>query len=136
MTSPTRRCPRCDLPLTSAPYEGVEAHACTECYGYWIPTPSLRHILTTQTTPFSDDEREHAYFPDAQFDVETDGEISCMECANPLTKRAVLGTVLIDICPNHGIWLDTGELKSIQILAGSDEATRAALLRAVGDDTL
>jgi Zn-finger nucleic acid-binding protein len=133
MSSP-HQCPRCDLPLSSTPYEGVEAHSCAECYGYWIPTSSLRHILTSQETPYTDDERELAYFPDARFDVETDGAISCLHCSAPLTKRAVLGTILIDICAGHGIWLDTGELKSIQILTMSDEGIRTALLRAAGDD--
>jgi Zn-finger nucleic acid-binding protein len=133
-TTPSYQCPRCNLTLDPEAYEGAHTLVCRTCYGYWIPADSLKTILTTQDTEFSITEKEQAFFPSDEFNVNTDGTVPCVICGTVATKRAVLGAVLLDICPGHGVWLDTGELKSVQILTGADKKIRSALLAAVADD--
>jgi Zn-finger nucleic acid-binding protein len=133
-TTPSYMCPRCKLTLTPEPYEGAHTLVCQTCYGYWIPVASLKTILTTQDTEFSVREKEHAFFPDSEFNLDTDGSVPCVLCGEEASKRAVFATVLIDICPGHGVWLDTGELKNIQILTGANEKVRTALLAAAAGD--
>ncbi len=130
--SKTYDCPRCKVSLNAATYESSDTLACGTCSGYWIPAASLRTILTKQDNEFTQSEQEEAYFPDELFNVATDGTVLCVECGEVATKRAVLGTVLIDICTGHGLWLDTGELKNLQIVTGGNATVRAALLEAVG----
>ena len=76
-------------------------------------------------------EEEQAYFPKVPYDVDTDGAVACVQCGGETTKRTVLGTILLDICAGHGVWLDTGELKAVQILTGANVAVRTALQKVV-----
>jgi hypothetical protein len=42
---------------------------------------------------------------------------NCPECGRVMERKKYEGgcPVLIDECPDHGIWLDTGEIKDLQI---------------------
>jgi hypothetical protein len=92
---------------------------------------SLQTILAVQETEFTASEEEQAYFPKVPYDVDTDGAVACVQCGGETTKRTVLGTILLDICAGHGVWLDTGELKAVQILTGANVAVRTALQKVV-----
>ena len=131
MSTPPDLCPRCKMSLNATSYEDVHTLSCGTCSGYWIPFVSLQTILAVQQTPFTVSEKEQAFFPRVPFDVATDGVVPCVVCAKDTSKRTVLGTLLVDVCPGHGVWLDTGELKSIQILTGANEDVRKALLNLV-----
>ena len=130
MTTPTD-CPRCKLSLAPQAYEGAEVHGCGQCWGFWVPAKSLRTILTTKGEVFSTSESEHVV-DHVVGDVEGDGTVTCLQCGSAMQKRVMLGSVLVDFCVGHGVWLDTGELKSIQVIAEIEDTVRAWLLEKVG----
>ncbi len=37
--------------------------------------------------------------------------------------------ILIDRCPEHGVWLDAGELKKIQVVAEQSKAIQEMVIR-------
>ena len=49
--------------------------------------------------------------------------MNCPTCAKDMEKRSSYGDVEIDICADHGIWLDKGELQRI-IVSHAAEDTR------------
>jgi Zn-finger nucleic acid-binding protein len=124
-------CPRCKLTLNPTTYEGATVHGCDGCWGFWVPAASLRTILASKDEAFSDAERKQVE-DQTVGDVEGDAEVACLECGKTLQKRVMLGSVLVDFCPGHGVWLDTGEIKSIQVLAEIEDSVRRWLLDKVG----
>ncbi len=127
----SKDCPRCKLSMRASMYEGAAVLGCDQCWGFWVPGASLRTILTSQDEEFSKAERKQAM--DQKIgDVEADAPVACLSCGETLQKRAILGSLLVDFCPGHGVWLDTGEIKSIQVLAEIEESVRKWLLEKVG----
>lgn len=39
--------------------------------------------------------------------------IHCVMCAQPMKKVRVAGGTEVDVCDEHGVWLDVGELNAI-----------------------
>lgn len=124
-------CPRCRLSLDPDSYEGAPVHRCAGCWGYWVSASSLGTILTAQEEVFSKAERQQAMDRVAE-DPSSEEPLACLACGRSMIKRVVLGSVLVDACPGHGAWLDTGEIKSLQVLAEIDDAVRRWLLEKMG----
>jgi Zn-finger nucleic acid-binding protein len=108
-------CPRCGEMLDRA-FDVVLV--CLRCEGVWMPRISLEKAFGT------------ARWPDARA-MWWRNSIECPECAFTgvanMMDAAMAGSVLIDRCASHGIWLDRGELGR---LMGGDTANDA------GDDDL
>ena len=114
-------CPRCDVSLQEQEYEGERVLFCDLCWGYWLTQPQLESILNTIQYKFSDAEADAAtHTMTLEGDVNLQGSeqevIRCPECAQELDKANVSNCpVIVDQCEAHGIWLDTGEIKDLQI---------------------
>ena len=54
----SKACPRCKLTLGPTTYEGADVLLCDGCWGFWVPVPSLKTILTSTDESFSDAERK------------------------------------------------------------------------------
>lgn len=131
MPKPAPDCPRCKLSMNGTTYEDALVLNCAQCWGFWVPGESLRAILTSTDEEFSKAERKQVTDRKVQ-DPETDKVVPCVACGKAMQKRVVLGSLLLDFCPGHGVWLDTGEIKSIQVLAEIDDKVRDWLLNQVG----
>ena len=46
--------------------------------------------------------------------------MNCPVCSKEMTKRSSYGAVEFDICGDHGIWLDKGELRRLVDAAAED----------------
>ena len=60
----------------------------------------------------------------------SEGERRCPVCGTGMTRTDV-HTISVDVCKQHGLWLDRGELSAITgILRGNDGAAKDKELRA------
>jgi len=122
-------CPRCQVTLQPDKYEGVAIEFCDTCWGYWVGRLEFETILTSKDEHFSRDERKVASRAPAH---EGDRKmLTCVKCAKIMSKIAVeddgMVAFLVDYCRDHGLWLDTGEIKRAQILDEKTGAVRKAL---------
>lgn len=122
-------CPRCEVSLEPAKYEGVAVQFCNMCWGYWVGRFELETILTSKDESFSRDEKKGAARAPAHA---ADRKIlSCVKCGKTMSKLAVedssMVAFLVDYCRDHGLWLDTGEIKRAQILDEKSGAVKKAL---------
>ncbi len=122
-------CPRCHLSLQPEKYEGVAVDYCDQCWGYWVARLEFETILTSKDEHFSRDEKKNAGRAPAH--VGDRQILSCVKCGKTMSKLAVeddgMVAFLVDYCRDHGLWLDTGEIKRAQILDERTGAVRKAL---------
>ena len=101
-------CPACKNPMVILELNQVEIDYCTSCKGIWLDRGELDLIFS------SADKKEIA----KSFSVKNDfDEIKrrCPICKKKMDKVEFENTgIIIDRCSDdHGVWFDSGELKSI-----------------------
>ena len=113
-------CPRCQLPMSSEPYEGQDVDFCSTCWGHWVDPVSFKKILTSEVYEFTKSDKESIikrWSGNNSTMMSTADEIKCPNCDKTM-KQMPFTTgcgVVVDSCKEHGIWLDGGEIKRIQI---------------------
>ena len=115
-------CPRCSLSLSSQEYEGENVLFCSTCWGHWLTRSQLDNIVEKVQYKFNEYERNAVFETITKHgDKDREGSekesVNCPECAKPLERKRYEPRcpVKIDECSEHGIWLDTGEIKDLQI---------------------
>jgi Zn-finger nucleic acid-binding protein len=115
-------CPRCGLWLAAQEYEGENVSFCGTCWGHWLTRSQLDNIVNNVQYKFSKYEKDAVLTTmTREGDVDRQGSeaqpVNCPECGRQMerTKYEARCPVKIDECPEHGIWLDTGEIKDLQI---------------------
>ncbi len=115
-------CPRCRLSLSPQEYEGENVSFCSTCWGHWLTRSQLDNIVNNVQYKFSKFERKAVFKTVAEKgDADRQGSeaqlINCPECGKSMERKRYESQfpVQIDECPNHGIWLDTGEIKDLQV---------------------
>ena len=101
-------CPACKNPMVILELNQVEIDYCTECKGIWLDNGELDLIFS------SSDRKEIS----KSFSIKNDfDELKrrCPNCKKKMDKVEFESTgIIIDKCTDdHGIWFDSGELKSI-----------------------
>ena len=119
-------CPRCGLSFSQQEYEGEKVSFCSTCWGHWLTRSQLDNIVKNIQYKFSKLERDVVLSTmTREGDVDRQGSekqiINCPECANAMERKNYVSGCMIKIeeCPEHGIWLDTGEIKDLQIFVES-----------------
>ena len=115
-------CPRCHVLLGRAEYESQQVMFCATCWGYWLSRDQLDQITSTIVYQFSPEERDAV---EKTFGDESNAgrhgrdeiKLACPQCDGVMTKKKyhLRCPVQIDECKQHGIWLDTGEIKDLQV---------------------
>lgn len=115
-------CPRCGLTLSKQEYEGENVHFCGTCWGHWLTRSQLDNIVNNVQYKFSKYEKETVLTTmTREGDIDRQGSeaqpVNCPQCGRQMERKKYESTcpVRIDECPEHGIWLDTGEIKDLQI---------------------
>ena len=122
-------CPRCRLPLTPSRYEDTHVQSCHECFGYWLSDLACAEIAVKRDAYFSADERRTVLrWALEEYRGEVRRDLPCPMCQSPLEPTPFKG-LLPYRCVDHGVWLDTGDLKRIQILVESSRGRLNKLLR-------
>jgi heat shock protein HtpX len=119
------KCPHCHVPLVHRTYEGAPILACAFCSGVLTDSNVLERIVARRDQTFYEPKIQQAL---EWRKVQKEGNlqsasggvmISCPVCGRTMSKafHLLLTRVVIDRCPYDGkIWLDGGELETIQIL--------------------
>jgi Zn-finger nucleic acid-binding protein len=111
-------CLRCKGALVNHRHEGVIIDRCSTCGGVWLDQGELEAIIETRLNEHAPSFVEEtlkqgkAGLPEqAQHDL-----IPCPKCTSTMKviNYAYDSGVIINICPNHGIWLDSKELERIE----------------------
>ena len=128
-------CPRCRFALQPDTYEGVEVLFCSTCWGHWVEPEALGKILASDEYSFSESEArsvrssifrhwvEAEDTPDSareQASVQETPQLvspPCPVCQRPMDTVPFTDDcpIEIDKCNDHGVWLDTSEVKKIQV---------------------
>jgi len=107
------RCPRCRITLDHFEFRENNLDRCGTCQGLWLDIQEFDR-LTSECDVYRDLSIEPEYvrpnFP------KTEGYLPCAHCGNLMSRRSFGGSsgVMIDVCRDHGVWLDDGELKQIR----------------------
>jgi uncharacterized protein len=110
-------CPRDKTSLTEQRYEAhVQVDACGTCGGMWLDDGELEAI---QESRERDHRRDLDAMPDLVGAVGAHAEPgACPKCGAVMESReyAHCSRIVVDVCPEgHGIWLDGGELRALEI---------------------
>lgn len=108
------RCPRCGGALLIRALEALALVECSQCRGTWLDPDAFRQVC-------SEAERGEAagggraVAPPAEESV---GYIPCLDCGELMMRRQYLHRgrstrVVIDVCRDHGVWLDARELEAV-----------------------
>lgn len=116
-------CPRCKLTLRAEEYEGADVLFCSVCWGHWVKPEALAAILSSDEYDFSKSEVEVVSASIDQNSAAQSGEkqeivdAACPECGQRMKTGPFSDecSVEVDRCPEHGIWLDTDEVKQLQV---------------------
>lgn len=103
-------CKRCDTDMHTVFYEGVAIQLCLDCKGIFLTRKKLEIIENSREIEIPEDMPIPRNGPEVRR--------HCPNC-NILMRKAKHGrirTTIIDYCDDcSGIWLDKGELASIQL---------------------
>jgi len=119
-TSSTTGCVHCHTPLTLRSHESVQVLACGNGHGVFLHADSLRAALVDRTADRPEHEEREAEAAQRAVAIETlessEAARTCPTCGTPMAKRvyAYESGVTTDVCDEHGIWLDEGELERIE----------------------
>ena len=117
----SRACPCGCGGLTLLEYEQAELEFCKRCRGAWLSFGNLTHIVHRRERRWPGDKIQAVLKKLDAYNAPPmgeDRELTCPDCAINLDEVNYQGTsnIVVNPCPElHGIWLDAGELVSIQI---------------------
>jgi Zn-finger nucleic acid-binding protein/DNA-directed RNA polymerase subunit RPC12/RpoP len=132
---PDARCPRCESGLRTRSIGSSNVSECEQCGGLWLTEEHFATVCErsdeqelasralTQSAPptRAPDKHKVRYLP-------------CVVCKDLMSRRNYSGRsgIIIDVCREHGIWLDHTELEGILSFirgGGLDRAREAQLER-------
>ena len=127
-------CPRCKLPLRKMNYEGVDTDMCDSCWGFFLDAGKLEEVLTRHQFSFSREEQKEILDVRSGAKTGPTAPAPCPQCGQTMKRFHFDQSVhlVIDRCEDHGIWLDTGEIKKVQALAEKSQAIHKLLLKKLG----
>ena len=113
-------CPRCKLELQAEEYEGVPALFCSTCWGHWMSKESFTRMLKNEEYEFSTEERAavlDGWGNAGAADVDLEPVVHCPICSKATTRKQFADDcpVELDLCDDHGVWLDASEVKQVQV---------------------
>lgn len=115
-----RNCPRCNVPLQSIDLQlngKFLIERCDQCLGLFFDPGELEALLqATVTHVYTINRKQLANINSALRSSEYGiSYIKCPVCAT-IMNRVNFGArsgVIVDRCPDHGLWLDGGELRQL-----------------------
>jgi Zn-finger nucleic acid-binding protein len=112
-------CPRCTIALQSRLVDKIEVFECASCVGIWLGVSYFEAICQDSETR-TKAKRMTGMFKAGRRQFELTAEeqvryVPCPACRNLMNRRNFGGVsgVIIDLCKDHGVWLDNQELNRI-----------------------
>lgn len=114
-------CPRCKVALRSRRVGPEQLVECPSCAGLWVDPDLLERLCNDAGAAKSVCESLGASSThQAASTVQALAYIPCPNCLQPMNRKnfGSISGILIDVCKDHGVWLDHGELEKALIFAG------------------
>jgi Zn-finger nucleic acid-binding protein len=111
-----RKCPRCDEMLGARRVEDMVVDECVACHGLWLDHVAVKRIVTDRQQARA--ESLLGALPSTlKYEPQPAGKmyIKCPACLVVMNRRlfAAGSGVVVDICREHGVFFDIGELPRI-----------------------
>jgi Zn-finger nucleic acid-binding protein len=125
-------CVECHAPLERRTHETIDVLACPAGHGLLVRSDALQEALHDRSEDRAEHEEQDAEAsqgPVALATVHRDERVrACPMCGGDMAKRvfAYESGVPIDVCADHGVWLDHGELQRIEAWYEAQERHHAA----------
>lgn len=108
-------CPRCSTELKEITFSELndsQVHMCPSCEGAWYPRKALNEVAQTERGWLENTEIAAVLEADKLDEIDLDAPVSCPVCGDEMKRYgyALAPEVELDECPEHGVWLDDGEL--------------------------
>lgn len=108
-------CPRCETELRSMTFPGVgnaTIHMCPNCEGAWYPSYALCQVTDLGRDAIASTNLAPALVADQLEKIDLDAPVKCPECQEEMHRSSyrLAPEIQLDECPEHGMWLDDGEL--------------------------
>ncbi len=105
-------CPRCHKTLTAAEVAGMSFDECLSCGGYWVSVESFDRICNDRELQAA---ATGLRLPAPVEIKQTVKYLPCPKCGERMNRVNYAGSsgVVIDVCKQHGIWLDRDELRNV-----------------------
>jgi Zn-finger nucleic acid-binding protein len=107
-------CPRCKAELRTRQVGANTLVECGSCAGLWVEPQLLERLCSDVSARKSIAEvLGKLAVPKPQTRALAEGYIPCPNCKEPMNRKnfGSISGVLIDVCREHGVWLDHGELE-------------------------
>ena len=110
--APTFPCPRCNSRLCAREYGDLSVEECDPCGGLFLSPATMERLVAARDLPTS----LRLALPKRELKRETAVRyILCPECGKSMNRQAFgrISGVVVDVCKNHGVWFDGGELAEV-----------------------
>jgi Zn-finger nucleic acid-binding protein len=108
-------CPRCKESMEHMRLGGTTLRTCLACGGLWLDPESLQRLCDTREERSSVVSVLAARVPTSSVSPDVVRYIPCPTCTKLMnrTNFAQASGVILDVCKQHGVWLDRGELQRV-----------------------
>jgi Zn-finger nucleic acid-binding protein len=115
-------CPRCSKALKRTPLGCI----CDDCEGCWFGFDQFDKVLRLSDLQLESSEIEKTLQYDRK-GVDLEHEVRCPDCGLRMKRHVYMmdSGVVVDMCRDHGMWLDDGELTKIRKYLQSSNAKPA-----------
>jgi Zn-finger nucleic acid-binding protein len=105
-------CPRCAVHLKSRDYGNLSVEECDKCGGLYLAPATMDQLVAARDLPTS----LRLALPKRELKREKAVRyIACPTCRKSMNRQAFgrISGVVVDVCKNHGVWFDAGELSEV-----------------------
>lgn len=124
-------CPRCDGGLRTRSLDTASVVECGACGGFWLAARDLDR-LCEEADRQGLALRQLAERPKPARAVETNAVryLACIRCGDRMVRRNFGGSsgIILDVCRDHGVWLDHSEIEKALAFARTGGLMRARRL--------
>ncbi len=129
------KCPCDGTEMTVRSVAGVRVQECAKCLGMWVPEDNFDSLIRKAVEAQRDNPTAGLGLGDpGERKVKFNGEVRyrpCPFCGDMMNRKNYdrRSGIIIDLCGDHGVWLDSDELEEIAAYIAdgglrSEEATR------------
>ena len=119
-------CPRCREPMQSLRLGATLVHECAACGGLWLDPASLQQLADAheKSADVVSVLATRVSVPGAggvSTTIEVVRYVPCPSCTKLMNRVnfAHSSGIVLDVCKNHGLWLDRGELQRLLQFIGA-----------------
>lgn len=117
-------CPRCGGSLSARRYQELDVDECDACGGFMVSPRTIDRIVTARDAATG----LRLALPSRPLNREASVRyIRCPECQKSMNRQAFgrISGVVVDVCKEHGVWFDPGELGEVLAFVERGGLTRA-----------